>query len=216
MMDLRPWGYWMPTAARTRARRRCRAARGRHRAHPRHPGALHFYIHLMEPTDPPRPRARRRHAAHPDAGRGHMVHMPSHIYQRVGRYADAVRSNELAVLADEDYITQCRAQGLYPMGYYPHNIHFLWWAATFEGRARLRSSRRARWPPRSTTRRCRDADAGRLPRGPVLRAHALRALGRDAARAGTPRASRFSRACGTTCAALRSWRRARSIRPSAS
>jgi tetratricopeptide (TPR) repeat protein len=70
-------------------------------------------------------------------GAGHMVHMPSHIYQRVGRYGDAVKSNELAVLADEDYITQCRAQGLYPMGYYPHNIHFLWFAATAEGNSQL-------------------------------------------------------------------------------
>jgi hypothetical protein len=68
---------------------------------------------------------------------GHLVHMPSHIYQRIGRYADAVRSNELAVLADEDYITQCRAQGLYPMAYYPHNIHFLWFGATMEGRSEL-------------------------------------------------------------------------------
>jgi tetratricopeptide (TPR) repeat protein len=68
---------------------------------------------------------------------GHMVHMPSHIYQRVGRYADAVRSNEMAVLADEDYITQCRSQGLYPMGYYPHNIHFLWFAASMDGRGQL-------------------------------------------------------------------------------
>ena len=59
--------------------------------------------------------------------------MPSHIYQRVGRYADSIRSNELAVKADEDYIAQCRAQGLYPMGYYPHNIHFLWFAATADG-----------------------------------------------------------------------------------
>jgi tetratricopeptide (TPR) repeat protein len=67
---------------------------------------------------------------------GHMVHMPSHIYYRVGRYADAVRSNELAVAADEDYITQCRAQGIYPLAYYPHNVHFLWAAATLEGRSR--------------------------------------------------------------------------------
>jgi tetratricopeptide (TPR) repeat protein len=63
--------------------------------------------------------------------------MPSHIYQRIGRYEDAARSNELAVLADEDYITQCRAQGLYPMGYYPHNVHFLWFAATMDGRGQL-------------------------------------------------------------------------------
>jgi len=68
---------------------------------------------------------------------GHMVHMPAHIYQRVGRYADAARSNEMAIAADEDYISQCRAQGLYPMAYYPHNLHFLWFAATADGRSQL-------------------------------------------------------------------------------
>jgi tetratricopeptide (TPR) repeat protein len=52
----------------------------------------------------------------------------------VGRYADAVAANEKAALADEDYITQCRAQGIYPMAYYPHNVHFLWFAATMQGR----------------------------------------------------------------------------------
>jgi tetratricopeptide (TPR) repeat protein len=61
--------------------------------------------------------------------------MPSHIYMRVGRYADASKSNEDAIRADEDYIAQCRAQGIYPMGYYPHNIHFLWSAAAMEGRS---------------------------------------------------------------------------------
>ncbi len=68
---------------------------------------------------------------------GHMVHMASHIYQRVGRYADAIKSNQLAIVADVDYITQCRAQGLYPMAYYPHNIHFLWFAATFDAQSKL-------------------------------------------------------------------------------
>jgi tetratricopeptide (TPR) repeat protein len=63
--------------------------------------------------------------------------MPAHIYQRVGRYADAIKSNQLAVVADEDYISQCRAQGLYPMAYYPHNIHFLWFAATADGQSQL-------------------------------------------------------------------------------
>jgi tetratricopeptide (TPR) repeat protein len=91
----------------------------------------------MEPVKPAlaEPAADRLLPLMPAAG--HMVHMPSHIYQRVGRYADAVRSNQLAVLADEDYISQCRAQGLYPMGYYPHNIHFLWWAATMDGQGAL-------------------------------------------------------------------------------
>ena len=41
-----------------------------------------------------------------------------------------LKSNEMAIAADEDYISQCRAQGLYPMAYYPHNLHFLWFAAT--------------------------------------------------------------------------------------
>ena len=65
---------------------------------------------------------------------GHMVHMPAHIYIRVGRYADAAEANERAIRADEDYLAQCQAQGLYPISYYPHNLHFLWAAATLEGR----------------------------------------------------------------------------------
>ena len=61
--------------------------------------------------------------------------MPAHIYIRVGRYADAAEANVRAIAADEDYLAQCQAQGLYPVSYYPHNLHFLWAAATFEGRS---------------------------------------------------------------------------------
>jgi tetratricopeptide (TPR) repeat protein len=68
---------------------------------------------------------------------GHLVHMPSHIYLRVGRYHDAVLANTEASLADEDYIAQCNAQGFYPAGYYPHNIHFLWYSAMMEGQKEL-------------------------------------------------------------------------------
>ena len=77
-------------------------------------------------------------------GAGHIVHMPSHIYYRVGRYADAVRVNEMAAKVDEDYIAACRAQGYYPAGYYGHNIHFLWTSSEMEGRykAALGASRR--------------------------------------------------------------------------
>ena len=60
--------------------------------------------------------------------------MPAHIYIRVGRYADAAEANVRAIAADEDYLAQCQAQGLYPVSYYPHNLHFLWAAATFDGR----------------------------------------------------------------------------------
>jgi tetratricopeptide (TPR) repeat protein len=135
VMDLRPWGYWQRDGTPHEGTADIVALTERVIArNPRHPGALHLYIHLVEATDTPE---RAEKAADtlmtlmPAAG--HIVHMPAHIYQRVGRYNDAIRSNQLAIAADEDYISQCRAQGLYPTGYYPHNIHFLWFAATFDG-----------------------------------------------------------------------------------
>jgi tetratricopeptide (TPR) repeat protein len=66
-------------------------------------------------------------------GAGHMVHMPSHAYVRVGRYKDAAEANMKAIASDEKYISQCYSQGIYPLGYYPHNIHFLWMSATLMG-----------------------------------------------------------------------------------
>ncbi|HEY8550675.1 MAG TPA: hypothetical protein VIL35_12020 [Vicinamibacterales bacterium] len=139
MMDLRPWGYWMPDGRPHEGTEEIVAlTEGVMRRNPTHPGALHMYIHLIEPTSTPERAEKAADALltlMPAAG--HMVHMPSHIYQRVGRYADAIKSNQLAIAADEDYITQCRAQGLYPMGYYPHNIHFLWFAASADGQSKL-------------------------------------------------------------------------------
>jgi hypothetical protein len=78
-------------------------------------------------------------------GAGHLVHMPSHVYIRVGRYSDAAAANVKAIAADEDYITQCRAQGIYPAGYYPHNIHFLAAALVLEGNSAeaLQAARKA-------------------------------------------------------------------------
>ena len=136
MMDLRPWDYWTPDGLPQKGTDEVVAlVQSVIARDPSHPGALHLYIHLMEPTEEPEraeAAADRLLTLMPAAG--HMVHMPSHIYQRIGRYADSAKANELAVAADEDYITQCRAQGLYPMGYYPHNIHFLWFAASMDGR----------------------------------------------------------------------------------
>lgn len=63
--------------------------------------------------------------------------MPAHIYMRVGRYHDASLANEQASKADESYIAQCRAQGIYPLAYHPHNVHFLWASASMEGRSAL-------------------------------------------------------------------------------
>jgi tetratricopeptide (TPR) repeat protein len=137
MMDLRPWGYWQRDGTPHEGTSEIMAITERVMArNPRHPAALHMYIHLVESIAPEKAERAADTLLTLMPAAGHMVHMPGHIYQRVGRYADAIRANELAVAADEDYITQCRAQGLYPMAYYPHNIHFLWFSATFDGRGR--------------------------------------------------------------------------------
>ena len=138
VMDLRPWGYW--TKDGTPYERTSEVVALTEKVIARnqnHPGALHLYIHLMEAyqADKAEFAADRLLTLMPAAG--HMVHMPAHIYQRVGRYADAEKSNVMAIAADEDYISQCRAQGLYPMAYYPHNLHFLWFAATAEGNSKV-------------------------------------------------------------------------------
>ena len=139
MMDLRPWAYWTHDSYPRPGTDEIIAALERvMQRNPKHPGALHFWVHLWEPTKTPEKAEAAADALLPLVpGAGHMVHMPAHIYQRVGRYADVVKSNQMAVAADEDYISQCRAQGLYPLGYYPHNIHFIWFGANMGGQSKL-------------------------------------------------------------------------------
>ena len=138
VMDLRPWGYWERDGTPYDRTSEIVALTEKVIArNANHPGALHLYIHLMEAyqADKAEAAADRLLTLMPAAG--HMVHMPAHIYQRVGRYADAAKSNVMAIAADEDYISQCRAQGLYPMAYYPHNLHFLLFASTAEGKSNV-------------------------------------------------------------------------------
>ena len=103
---------------------------------PRHALALHLYIHAVEASSNP---GRAEQAADTLStlvpGSGHLVHMPAHTFWRVGRYHDASEANVRAAAVDEAYIAQCNAQGFYPAMYYPHNIHFLWAAASMEGRS---------------------------------------------------------------------------------
>ncbi len=139
LMDLRPWNYWTrdgePYEETLEIQRALEHVLDRNR---NHPGALHYWIHLWEPTDTPeRAEAEADRLLPLMPGAGHIVHMPAHIYMRVGRHADVVKSNQMAVKADEDYISQCRAQGLYPLGYYPHNIHFIWMGATASGQRKV-------------------------------------------------------------------------------
>ena len=139
LMDLRPWNYWtrdgLPYDETKEIIDELRRVLAKH---PNHPGALHYWVHLWEATDTPeRAEAEADRLVPLMPGAGHMVHMPAHIYQRVGRYADVIRVNELAAKADEDYIAQCRAQGIYPLAYYPHNLHFIWMGASANGRGAL-------------------------------------------------------------------------------
>ena len=139
LMDLMPWSYWTRDGQPHEGTRHIISSLERVLAkHKNHPGALHLWIHLWEATDTPeRAEAEADRLLPLMPGAGHMVHMPAHIYQRVGRHADVIRSNELAAKADEDYITQCKAQGLYPLAYYPHNLHFIWMGASASGQKKL-------------------------------------------------------------------------------
>ena len=137
IMNTMPWDYWHGGKAQPGTLKAKELLERVIAAHPDHPGAHHYYIHLMEAREPQlaEPSADALGKLMPSAG--HLVHMPAHIYIRVGRYDDAVDSNQRAIAADLDYIAQCNAQGLYPVAYYPHNIHFLWASATFGGRSEL-------------------------------------------------------------------------------
>jgi tetratricopeptide (TPR) repeat protein len=139
LMDLRPWNYWSRDGEPYAETREIQSALEQVLSrNPNHPGALHYWIHLWEPTDTPeRAEAEADRLLPLMPGAGHVVHMPAHIYMRVGRHHDVVTSNQKAAQADEEYIAQCHAQGLYPLGYYPHNLHFIWMGATASGQSRL-------------------------------------------------------------------------------
>ena len=139
LMDLRPWNYWTRDGQPYAETAEIQGALERVLAQNKnHPGAMHYWVHLWEPTDTPeRAEAEADRLLNAMPGAGHMVHMPAHIYMRVGRHLDVVKANQMAVKADEDYIAQCHAQGLYPLGYYPHNIHFIWMGATASGQGAL-------------------------------------------------------------------------------
>lgn len=135
LMNLNPWDYWqLDGSPKGRTLEVLDALQSVINRNPRHPGALHYYIHAVEARHPEMGERPADLLAGLMPGAGHLVHMPSHIYMRVGRYADSYDANRRAVAADENYITQCRAQNIYPLNYYPHNIHFMAWSAMFQGR----------------------------------------------------------------------------------
>ena len=137
VMDLSPWNYWQPGGREPNPQSAPivpMLERVLARA-PNHPGAIHYYIHAVEASDNPQraePYADRLRGAIP--GAGHLVHMPSHIYYRVGRYLDALADNKTAVAVDENYLAATGApMGVYRLGYYPHNVHFVMASAQMSG-----------------------------------------------------------------------------------
>lgn len=136
LMDLRPWDLWTvdgkakPGTDEIISTLETVLAR-----HPDHPGACHFYIHAVEASPSPEralPCAERLPALMP--GAGHLVHMPAHIYIRLGQYHQAAERNAEAARVDEQYLAGRTLTGIYPAGYYTHNLHFLWASLMMEGR----------------------------------------------------------------------------------
>jgi|TARA_B110000305_G_C19437649_1_gene639923 tetratricopeptide (TPR) repeat protein len=139
LMNTMPWNYWTDEGTPKPDTKKVLATlESVLSINPDHPLAIHLYIHAVEASKTPEraePYADRLGKLVP--GSGHLVHMPSHIFWRVGRYNDASQANIDAAQVDEEYIAQCNAQGFYPAAYYPHNIHFLWASAAMEGRSAL-------------------------------------------------------------------------------
>ncbi len=136
MMDLQPWDYYdasgEPKGNTAKVVSTLESVMARD---PEHAGALHLYVHAVEASpDPSRGVAAADTLRELLPGSGHLVHMPAHIYARVGRWHDAVVANQKAIVADDNYLAICKpGPGVYPLGYVPHNHHFLWFAATMEG-----------------------------------------------------------------------------------
>jgi tetratricopeptide (TPR) repeat protein len=134
LMDLHPWDFFKKGVAQPWTAEPVSVIAGVLEKYPMHPGANHLNIHILEASTAPGQAtvsADRLRTLVP--GAGHLVHMPSHIYIRTGRYIDGITSNEKAVKVDKDYIEQCKVQGVYPLLYYPHNYHFLWACAQMSG-----------------------------------------------------------------------------------
>jgi hypothetical protein len=136
LMDLSPWAYWTSDGKPTEFTPQILATLERVlQRNPQHIGAMHYYIHATEASPTPQraePYADRLAALAP--GSGHLVHMPAHTYIRIGRYHDATLTNLAAGTADKTFLSFCHgSNGVYPLGYVPHNWHFATMTAGLTG-----------------------------------------------------------------------------------
>ncbi len=134
-MNLHPWGLWHRDGTPEENTEEIVATlESVIKRDPNHMGAIHYYIHAVEASKTPERAlagANRLAAMAPAAG--HLVHMPAHVYIRTGDYASAVKTNQAAAIADRAYIKASGAQGLYPMMYYSHNLHFIAMCSAMNG-----------------------------------------------------------------------------------
>jgi tetratricopeptide (TPR) repeat protein len=134
-MNLHPWGLWLVDGTPREGTEEIVATlESVIKRDPNHMGAIHYYIHSVEASNSPERAlagANRLAAMAPAAG--HLVHMPAHVYIRTGDYAAAVKTNQDAAAVDQAYIKASGAQGIYPMMYYSHNLHFIAMCAAMEG-----------------------------------------------------------------------------------
>ncbi len=138
LMNLSPWDYWEAAGTRPKGRTADIVATLERvlAVDFEHPGAVHFYIHAVEASaNPARAVRYAERLGNAVPGAGHLVHMPSHIYFRVGRYLDSLAANKRAVAADERFFALAGGDGVYRYGYYPHSIHFLLASAQMAGDA---------------------------------------------------------------------------------
>jgi tetratricopeptide (TPR) repeat protein len=134
-MNLHPWGLWHPDGSPEDGTEEVVATlESVIRREPNHLGAIHYYIHAVEASrSPERALAGANRLAQLAPAAGHVVHMPAHIYIRTGDYEAAVKTNQKAAQADQVYLAASGAQGIYPMMYYSHNLHFIAMAAAMNG-----------------------------------------------------------------------------------
>lgn len=136
-MDTQPWDYWEADRRTPKGRIGATIARVEHvlARNPNHPQAIHLYIHLLEASAMPEKAeaAADRLAAPLAPAAGHLVHMPGHLYYRIGRFKDSIQVNIAAAKADEAYLRTADDQGIYRYGYYPHNVHFIVTSAQMGG-----------------------------------------------------------------------------------
>jgi len=134
-MNLHPWGLWRSDGTPEEGTDEIvLTLESVIRREPNHLGAIHYYIHSVEAsTSPERALAGANRLAELAPAAGHIVHMPAHIYIRTGDYEAALKTNQKAALADQAYLKASGAEGIYPLMYYSHNLHFIAMSAAMNG-----------------------------------------------------------------------------------